>query len=119
MNMPNPLHLTSLEITVVFLGSMVCSAVAVVLPFYWVSRNEKLTMVIAQGNATFLRYITVIVVVWSAAVLALLGQMSEGPAALLGTVVGYVFGHVKESQFKPMPPGIPDPLPPLPPRSEV
>lgn len=107
MNMPNPLHLTSLEVTIVFLGSMVCSAVAVVLPFYWVSRSEKLTVVIAQGNATFLRYITVIVVVWSSAVLALLGQMSEGPAALLGTVVGYVFGHVREPQSKLLPPPLP------------
>jgi hypothetical protein len=86
--------LNSWQVVTIFLGTTVCSALCIMVPFYLISKNDRLIDIFAKGSPIYLRFITVILVVWAASVLAMQGRMDEGPSAIFGMIVGYVFGAV-------------------------
>ena len=83
---------------VVYAVTLVCSAVCVVVPFFIISKNEKLLATLTQSNPTYLRGITVILTIWSLTVITISGEMNEGVGTLLGVLVGYVFGAVNRKE---------------------
>jgi hypothetical protein len=82
------------NVVTLFLGTTLFSGVCILIPFYLISQNDRLIDVFAKGNPAYLRFITVILVVWYVSVLAIQNQMNEGTAAIFGMIVGYVFGAV-------------------------
>jgi hypothetical protein len=89
------------EIVVVFIATIFCSAACVIVPFFIISRNEKMISALSGGSPIYLRFITVILVVWATCLLAMQDRIDEGSAAIFGMIVGYVFGAVN----KQIPPG--------------
>jgi hypothetical protein len=81
-------------VVVIFLGTTMCSGICILVPFYLVSRSDRLTEALSRGSPIYLRFITVILVVWYASVLALRDQMNQGTSAIFGMIVGYVFGAI-------------------------
>ncbi len=75
---------------------MAFSSLAILIPFYLISKSEKLIEIFGRGSPLYLRFVTIIIIVWSAVVLAVQGQMTEGPSALFGTVIGYVFASMNK-----------------------
>lgn len=97
----NPPVMNAWQVVTIFLGTAVSSALCIMVPFYLISRNDRLIDLFSKGSPVYLRFITVIMVVWSASVLAIVGRMDEGPSAIFGMIVGYVFASVNA---KPKPP---------------
>jgi len=91
-----PITLTGWQVVSIFLGTTICSCLCIVVPFYLIARSERLIDVFSRGSPAYLRFITVILVVWAAATLASQGRMDEGPSAIFGMIVGYVFGAVNK-----------------------
>jgi hypothetical protein len=89
--------LTEWQVVVIVLGTTVCSSLCVIVPFWIISRNEAMMAVFSRGNPVYLRFITVILVVWAATILAIQGRMEEGPSAIFGMIVGYVFAAVNKA----------------------
>lgn len=84
--------ISSWQIVVVYTATMFCSTACIMLPFYLISKSDRLINIFDKGNSIYLRFISVVVVVWAATVLAMQGKMDEGPSAIFGMVIGYVFG---------------------------
>jgi type III secretory pathway component EscR len=104
---PQHAVLNNWEVVTLFLGTVLGSALCIMVPFWLISRSDRLTDIFAKGSPIYLRFITVILVVWSASVLAMQGRMDEGPSALFGMIVGYVFGAINKPSDPAKPPESP------------
>jgi hypothetical protein len=82
------------RVVTLFLGTTLLSGICILIPFWVISQNDRLIDMFSKGNPAYLRFVTVILVVWYVSILAVQGQMNEGTAAIFGMIVGYVFGAV-------------------------
>lgn len=101
--MATPVVFTGWQLIVLHAVTLICSSACVIVPFVVISRNQTLLEYFTRGDMAYLKSLTVIIVVWSATTLAVEERLTEGPSAILGIVVGYVFGAVGPGK-RPTPP---------------
>lgn len=86
---------------ILYVATLFCSAICIVIPFIVIARSEKLSEMATRTSPIYLRFVTVIIVVWSGCALSIQGAMNAGISAIFGLVLGYVFGAVNRKKKPP------------------
>ncbi len=84
--------LTGWQVVALYTVTLVCSSACILVPFALISRTKQLLDAFTGSSPIYLRGVTVILVIWAATLLSVQGKLTEGPAAIMGMIAGYVFG---------------------------
>lgn len=90
-----------------YCATLACSALCVIVPFVLITRSPELSRAATKGSPLYLRFTTVVLVIWAASSLSVQGAMNSGVSAIFGLILGYVFGAQNRR-----PAELPDPPPP-------
>lgn len=86
--------LTGEQLFQLCIAAMIAFVVVTLWTVFFLRKDGRLIEHVVRNEFLFLRILTVLFVVWSTTVLALLGALSEGVTALFGGIIGYVLGSI-------------------------